>query len=44
MAWGTYLEPYNPSKNARSKVPQSARLSAGGGSNYYLGNAQIEAA
>ena len=24
------------------KVPQSARLSAGGGSNRYLGNAQIE--
>ena len=31
MAWGTYLEPYNPSKSARNKVPQSARLSAGGG-------------
>ena len=24
------------------KVPQSARLSAGGGCNCYLGNAQIE--
>ena len=26
------------------KVPQSARLSAGGGCNCYLGNAQIEVA
>ena len=25
------LEPYNPSKSARKKVPKSARLSAGGG-------------
>ena len=29
-------------KSARKKVPQSARLSAGGGGNRYLGNAQIE--
>ena len=29
-------------KSARKKVPQSARLSAGGGCNRYLGNAQIE--
>ena len=29
-------------KSARKKVPQSARLSAGGGGNGYLGNAQIE--
>ena len=29
-------------KSARKKVPQSARLSAGGGGNCYLGNAQIE--
>ena len=30
-------------KSARKKVPQSARLSAGGGRcNRYLGNAQIE--
>ena len=31
-------------KSARKKVPQSARLSAGGGGNRYLGNAQIGAA
>ena len=31
-------------KSARKKVPQSARLSAGGGGNRYLGNAQIEVA
>ena len=29
-------------KIAPEKVPQSARLSAGGGCNCYLGNAQIE--
>ena len=29
-------------KSARKKVPQSALLSAGGGCNCYLGNAQIE--
>ena len=36
---------YNPLKwenSAWKKVPQSARLSAGGGCNCYLGNAQIE--
>ena len=29
-------------KSRLKKVPQSARLSAGGGCNCYLGNAQIE--
>ena len=29
-------------KKPGKKVPQSARLRAGGGSNRYLGNAQIE--
>ena len=29
-------------KSRLKKVPQSARLSAGGGGNCYLGNAQIE--
>ena len=28
----------------KKKCPQSARLSAGGGGNCYLGNAQIEVA
>ena len=43
MVWGTFLllEPYNPSKSARKKSPEIARLSVGG-SNCYLGNAQIE--
>ena len=31
-------------KSARKKVSQSARLSAGGGCNCYLGNAHIEVA
>ena len=31
-------------KSRLTKVPQSARLSAGGGGNRYLGNAHIEVA
>ena len=31
-------------KSRLKKVPQSARLSAGGGVNCYLGNTQIEVA
>ena len=31
-------------KSRLKKVPQSARLSAGGGGNCYLGNAQIDVA
>ena len=26
MAWDTYLEPYNPLRSARNKVPQSVHL------------------
>ena len=33
MVWGTFF--------FRNEVPQSARLSAGGGGGSYLGNAQI---
>ena len=35
------LEPYNPSKSARKKCPRVPVWVRGGGSNCYLGNAQI---
>ena len=38
------IQPCRMVKMARKKVPQSARLRAGGGSNRYLGNAQMEGA
>ena len=47
MVWGTYSEMNNnftfKHGNLEKKVPQSARLSAGG-CNCYLGNAQIKVA
>ena len=46
MLWGTYHHQNGDLtkllKLVRKKVPQSARLSAGGGCNPHLGNAQIE--
>ena len=50
MVWSTYSEKMvkKNGKNGKmvksrlKKVPQSTRLSEGGGCNCYLGNAQIE--
>ena len=47
MVWGTYAVNIEAQMSGRSgnKVPQSARLSeGGGGGNRYLGNAQIDPA